>query len=90
MVAVGVAWRARRAERLLYWLWAGIAASTGLLLLLTAFSLGPAQDVSLTATLLAPANLGLALASRRLWLATRSRSADETRSGARLSQDAFG
>ncbi|HKU36992.1 MAG TPA: hypothetical protein VJR89_02560 [Polyangiales bacterium] len=37
--------------------------STLLLLLLQAFSFGPHQDVTLSATLLAPVNLGLALAS---------------------------
>ena len=62
-----VAW----AERALSGLWTALGASTLLLLLLQALPLGQGQDVTLTAALLAPLNLGFALATFQLSRAAR-------------------
>jgi hypothetical protein len=93
LIAAGVAiavWSRPRAERVLGWLWSCIAITTFVLLLIEVFAVGAHQDVSLTATLLAPANSGLALACRRLWFGTLSRAPAGTLADTPLSRSVFG
>lgn len=71
VLAATAMFRGAHANRAWCRIWELLGVLTLLLLALQAFSIGPQQDVSLTATLLAPANLGLALASRMLRAAAR-------------------
>jgi hypothetical protein len=80
-----IAWLgSARAERAMAFIYAALGASTLLLLALHAIVPGFDQDISLTATLLAPINLGLALGSLKLGLRTAgsARAGDPTAASA--------